>query len=84
MASITITQLDDATLDRLRRRAAAHGRSLEEEVEDIVKKAVPTPRPSTNGKTLTTQSAGSLNRWVVSNSRRSLEIPSEIHPASSK
>ncbi|WP_425515453.1 FitA-like ribbon-helix-helix domain-containing protein, partial [Stenotrophomonas indicatrix] len=32
MASITIRNLDDATKEKLRLRAAAHGRSMEEEV----------------------------------------------------
>ena len=40
MASITIRNLDDAVKQRLRMRAAEHGRSMEEEVRDILRQAV--------------------------------------------
>lgn len=36
MASITIRNLDDSLKEALRRRAAAHGRSMEEEVRRIL------------------------------------------------
>lgn len=38
-ASLTIRHLDDATVERLRIRAARHGRSWEEEVRPILKEA---------------------------------------------
>jgi plasmid stability protein len=40
MASITIRKLDDAVKSRLRVRAARHGRSMEEEVREILKAAL--------------------------------------------
>jgi len=40
MASITIRNLDDALKRRLRIRAAKHGRSMEEEARDILRRAV--------------------------------------------
>jgi plasmid stability protein len=40
MASITIRNLDDAVKQRLRMRAAEHGRSMEEEARDILRRAV--------------------------------------------
>jgi plasmid stability protein len=40
MASITIRNLDDAVKQRLRLRAAEHGRSMEEEARDILRRAV--------------------------------------------
>ncbi len=40
MASITIRNLDDAVKERLRVRAAMHGRSMEEEVRLILRNAV--------------------------------------------
>jgi plasmid stability protein len=40
MASITIRNLDDRTKDRLRVRAARHGRSMEEEARSILRSAV--------------------------------------------
>ena len=40
MASITIRNLDDGVKQRLRRRAADHGRSMEEEARDILRQAV--------------------------------------------
>ena len=40
MASITIRDLDDSVRARLRIRAAGHGRSMEEEVRQILRDAV--------------------------------------------
>lgn len=40
MASITIRNFDDHLKHRLRVQAAEHGRSMEEEVRDILRKAV--------------------------------------------
>jgi len=38
MASITIRNLDDLTKHRLRVQAAEHGRSMEDEVRDILRR----------------------------------------------
>ena len=40
MASMTIRQLDDVLKQRLRVRAAMHGRSMEEEARDILRTAL--------------------------------------------
>lgn len=40
MASITVRNLEDDVKTRLRKRAAGHGRSMEEEVRLILSKAV--------------------------------------------
>ncbi len=40
MAQLTIHNLDDATRDRLRAQAAAHGRSLEDEARHILHESV--------------------------------------------
>ena len=40
MASITVRNLDEDVQQRLRRRAARHGRSPEEEVRDILRAAL--------------------------------------------
>lgn len=40
MASITIRKLDDDVKTRLRKRAAGHGRSMEEEARVILREAV--------------------------------------------
>lgn len=37
MGSITIRRLDDALKERLRRRAARHGRSMEDEVRELLR-----------------------------------------------
>jgi len=37
MASITIRRLDDDLKERLRRRAARHGRSMEDEVRELLR-----------------------------------------------
>lgn len=51
MASITIRNLDEGTKRRLRVRAAEHGRSMEEEVREILRLAVGTPaRPGDLGE----------------------------------
>lgn len=48
MASITIRNLDDHLKQRLRMQAAQHGRSMEEEARDILRKAVGKPIPAAN------------------------------------
>ncbi len=40
MASISVRNLDDALLGRLKRRAARHGHSAEAEVRDILRHAL--------------------------------------------
>jgi plasmid stability protein len=40
MASMTIRQMDDALKQRLRVRAATHGRSMEDEARDILRTAL--------------------------------------------
>ncbi|WP_376743595.1 plasmid stabilization protein [Ensifer canadensis] len=42
MASMTIQNLDDALKQRLRMRAASHGRSMEDEARDILRAALST------------------------------------------
>ena len=42
MGSMTIRGIDDALKRRLRLQAAAHGRSMEEEVRDILRSALST------------------------------------------
>jgi plasmid stability protein len=46
MASITIRSLDDEVKRRLRIRAAEHGRSMEEEVREILRQAVGREKPA--------------------------------------
>jgi plasmid stability protein len=48
MASITIRNLDDDLKRRLRVRAAEHGRSMEEEVREILRHVVTEPAPQRN------------------------------------
>jgi plasmid stability protein len=48
MASITIRDLDDGLKRRLRIRAAEHGRSMEDEVREILRLAVGKPAPPAN------------------------------------
>lgn len=44
MASLSIRKLDDEIYDRLRDRAARHGISMEEEVRQILTRAVSPPK----------------------------------------
>lgn len=59
MTSLTIRNLDEATKQRLRIRAARHGVSMEEEVRRILKEAVrPSEAPSGLGQRLRNRFAG--------------------------
>lgn len=44
MAGLSIRKLDDETYDRLQRRAARHGVSMEEEARRILRRAVAPPQ----------------------------------------
>ena len=46
MASMTIRNLDDALKQRLRVRAALHGRSMEDEARDILRTALSATEPA--------------------------------------
>jgi plasmid stability protein len=68
MASITIRNLDDEIKQRLRVRAAEHGRSMEEEARDILRRVMsdaPSPRDL----------AAAIRARVSSGSRADLELP---------
>ena len=55
MASMTIRNLDDRLKTRLRVRAAAHGRSMEDEARDILRSALATgtePQPTGLGRAI--------------------------------
>jgi plasmid stability protein len=43
MANLSVRKIDEETLSRLRIQAASHGVSMEEEVRQIIKRAVSTP-----------------------------------------
>ncbi|MER5458642.1 MULTISPECIES: Arc family DNA-binding protein [unclassified Micromonospora] len=45
MAALSIRDLDDAVREKLRRRAAQHGRSMEAEIRDILTRAVAEDAP---------------------------------------
>jgi plasmid stability protein len=44
MAAVTVRNLDDQVKERLRVRAAVHGRSMESEIREILADAVSEPR----------------------------------------
>lgn len=52
MASLNIRQLDPALKERLRVRAARHGRSMEAEARAILKDALAAPPPATGAELL--------------------------------
>jgi len=53
MASLTIRNIDDALKRRLRLRAAGHGRSMEEEVREILRATVgAAPVPADLGRSI--------------------------------
>jgi plasmid stability protein len=51
---MTIRNIDDAIKNRLRVRAAIHGRSMEDEARDILRSALSTelPQPNNLGQTI--------------------------------
>ncbi len=68
MASITIRNLDEHIKQRLRVRAATHGRSMEEEARDILRRVMDEGAPPRD------LSAAIRGRLKVS-SRADLELP---------
>ena len=69
MASITIRNLDDHIKQRLRVRAAENGRSMEEEVRDILRRAT---EKSTPPRDL----AAAISARAASADRIDLDLPS--------
>ena len=59
MAAMTIRNIDDAIKDRLRIRAALHGKSMEEEARDILRSVLSTEpvRPRDLGQAIHTRFA---------------------------
>ena len=55
MATLTIRNLDDAVRDRLRRRAAVHGHSMEEEVRQILRQVDEPTKPAATREGLGTR-----------------------------
>ena len=49
MAQLVVRNLDDDVKERLQKRAAKHGRSMEEEVRDILRNAVKTGAQPSQG-----------------------------------
>ena len=52
MASILISDLDEAVHERLKEAAAAHDRTPEEEAREVLTAAIPRSAPSTPGENL--------------------------------
>jgi antitoxin FitA len=68
MASITIRNLDDDIKQRLRVRAAEHGRSMEEEARDILRRVM---SDTASPRDL----AAAIRARVASGARADLELP---------
>jgi plasmid stability protein len=68
MASITIRNIDDRLKSKLRIRAAAHGRSMEEEVRDILRSALAVTEPKEN-------LAAAIRRRVEAIGGMDIELP---------
>lgn len=68
MASITIRNLDDSLKHRLRVQAAEHGRSMEEEAREILRRAV--------GKTVSSGNLGEIiHRRFAALGRVEFDLP---------
>jgi len=83
MSSLTIRNVDDATKQRLRMRAASHGVSMEEEVRRILKDALgPAEAPSGLGLRLRDRFAGlAAEEFVVPTRHAPRNIPQWDEPA---
>jgi plasmid stability protein len=57
MAQLIVRSLEDSVRDKLKERAQSHGRSMEEEVRDILRAAVVEPVQGDSEKGLGTQIA---------------------------
>jgi plasmid stability protein len=68
MASITIRNLDDDIKQRLRVRAAEHGRSMEEEAREILRRVMSESTPPRN-------LAAAIRRRVPAAARVELKLP---------
>lgn len=68
MASITIRNLDHNLKQRLRVRAAEHGRSMEEEARDILRRVV-------SDTTAPRDLAAAIRARVSTGARTDLELP---------
>jgi plasmid stability protein len=68
MASITIRNLDDDIKQRLRVRAAEHGRSMEEEARDILRRVMSDTASPRN-------LAAAIRARVAAGARVDLELP---------
>lgn len=69
MASMTIRNLDDSLKQRLRLRAAAHGRSMEDEMRDILRTALST------GETSSGNLAASIRKRLAPIGGVELDLP---------
>lgn len=74
MASMTIRNLDDGLKKRLRIRAAAHGRSMEDEARDIFRAALST------GENRPANLAAAIRSRIVPFGGVELELPPRGHP----
>ena len=68
MASITIRNLDDDIKQRLRVRAAEHGRSMEEEARDILRRVMSDAAPPRD-------LAAAIRSRVSTGARADIELP---------
>ncbi len=68
MASITIRNLDDDIKQRLRVRAAEHGRSMEEEAREILRRVMGETAPPRN-------LAAAIRARLAASDRVDLELP---------
>ena len=68
MASLTIRNLDDEIKQRLRVRAAEHGRSMEEEARDILRRVICDTAPPRD-------LAAAIRARVTPGARADLELP---------
>lgn len=76
MSTLTIRNLDDETKSRLRTQAARHGCSMEQEVRDILRRAVqPAPADGDFARRIQQRFAGLEAENLPIPKRRSARLP---------
>ncbi len=81
MAVLTIRGLDDATMTRLRLRAALHGRAMEDEARDILRAALSTEvqRPASPGEAIHKRFEALGGVDLTDPSREAIRAPADFH-----
>ena len=81
MPNLTIRSLDDASMTRLRLRAAIHGRTMEDEARDILRSALSTevPLPLSLGQVIQQRFEALGAADLLQAPREAIRAPADYH-----